>query len=86
MRQTSIQIHSEDGGIAVHGFSESITQGVVGVGDIIPLSAEGLQAIGGIVGIRVRTSIEQIAIVVPGIGHTVETGQPVGIVILISDV
>lgn len=83
LRQTSVQVHGEGGRVAVQGFAKSITQAVVKVGDIIPPSAQGLQTIGGIIGIRIYTIIEQVAIVVPGVGHTIEAGQAVGYVIVI---
>ncbi len=45
---------------------------------------DAAQAVGGIVGVSVRSIIEQVAIIVPGVAHPAHAGQAVGVVVAIG--
>lgn len=58
--------------------SEAVTEAVVSV-RTCPVN--GGQAIGGIIGIGVRAIIEQVTVVIPGVGPAVYTGKAIGDVV-----
>jgi hypothetical protein len=61
--ETSIQVHGEGSCNPIDGFLQAVTQSVVRVINGCRCIGKGLQAIGGIVNVRVYTVIEEIALI-----------------------
>ncbi len=53
---------------------QTISHPIIAVAGSHGGTGHGLQAIGGIVCVCVHTIIEQVAVIVPGIGHAVDAG------------
>ena len=81
LSQASIQIEGVIGGHIIYHLTDSITQTVV---LICRRVIHRSQPIGGIVGVCVHTIAEQVAVVIPGVGHTVDAGEAIGIIIQIG--
>lgn len=64
-----------------HHLREPVALSVVGIG---VHAIEGGQAVDGIIGIGVRAICQQVAVRVPGVGHTVQVREAVGDVVVVG--
>jgi len=66
---------------AVDGLRESIPQAVVGIRIRVRPLRHRLQPVGRVVAVRACAIAEKVAVVVPGVGLTIDAGEPVGVVV-----
>lgn len=63
---------------AIHRLLHAVAQTVIAVAVRVRPIRQSRQPVGFVIGIRIDSIIQQIAVVVPGVGHTPHAGQPVG--------
>ncbi len=78
LREPSVQIKRVVRRHAVDGLLYAIPESIIGEDIVIRALRDVRQAVGGIVGIRARAIIEQVAVGVPLIGRRAHADEPVG--------
>jgi len=78
LREASVQIEHVVRRRAVHGLREAVSESVVGVRRQSRPLCDARQSIRGVIRVRARAIVQQIAVVVPGVRLPVHAGEAVG--------
>ena len=79
--QARVQIHGVVGRLPVRRLAQPVSHPIIRIAGCYSYPAHTDQPIGPVVGVTVFSIPEQVAVVIPGIVHTVVSDQPVCIIV-----